>query len=91
METGKIQVKTIDAAALRIVRTLIAFTDAKDPQEYPPSLSACEEHLAFAQEVAEKSAVLIKNQNCVLPLSEKKVKNIVLVGDLSKTANTGCH
>ena len=73
------------------MRTLLAFTEADDPQEYPAALSACEEHLAFAQEVAEKSAVLIKNQNNVLPLAEKQVRNVVLVGDLAKAKNTGDH
>ena len=88
---GTLQVKTIDESATRIVRTLLAFTEADDPQEYPAALSACEEHLAFAQEVAEKSAVLIKNQNNVLPLAEKQVRNVVLVGDLAKAKNTGDH
>jgi beta-glucosidase len=91
IQEGKIQVKTIDAAALRIVRTLLAFTDAKDPQNYPASLAGCENHLAFAQEVAEKSAVLIKNENQVLPFAKQQVRNIVLVGDLANIANTGDH
>ena len=88
---GKIQVQTIDEAARRIVRTLIAFAGAKDPQAYPESLSGSEDHLAFAQEVAEKSAVLIKNENNLLPLAEQQVRNLVLVGDLAKTQNTGDH
>ncbi len=91
IQEGKVQVKTIDEAARRIVRTLIAFADARDPQEYPASLSGCEAHLAFAQEVAEKSAVLIKNQNGVLPLDGSRVRDLVLVGDLARTANTGDH
>jgi beta-glucosidase len=91
IQQGKIQVQTIDAAALRIVRTLLAFADAKDPQEYPASLAGCEEHLAFAQQVAEKSAVLIKNENHVLPFAEQLLRNIVLVGDLANIENTGDH
>jgi beta-glucosidase len=88
---GKIAVTTIDAAAIRIVRTLMAFKDAKDPQEYPAALAGCEQHLAFAQEVAEKSAVLIKNDSRILPFNKERVRNIVLVGDLAGTANTGDH
>ena len=91
IRAGKLQVKTIDAAALRIVRTLLAFADAKDPQPYPASLAGCEEHLAFAQEVAEKSAVLIKNERQVLPFAKTHIREIVLVGDLAGTANTGDH
>jgi beta-glucosidase len=56
IKAGKIVEKTIGEAAVRIVRTLIAFADAKDPQDYPASLSGSEEHQAFAQGVAEKSA-----------------------------------
>ena len=91
IQNGQIQVDTIDEAAIRIVRTLIAFEEAEDPQAYPASLARCEEHLAFAQEVAEKSTVLIKNDNRVLPFDEDQVRNIVLVGDLAETENTGDH
>jgi len=42
---GSVKEETIDKAAVRIVRTLLAFQRAKDPQEYSPQLNACEEHL----------------------------------------------
>lgn len=91
LQEGKIEIKTIDEAARRIVRTLIAFKDAKDTQDYPASLAGNDAHLAFAQEVAEKSAVLIKNENQVLPFVEKQVRNVALVGDLAEVQNTGDH
>ena len=46
----------------------------------------CEEHLSLAQEVAEKSFVLLKNEG-VLPL--KVTQNIALIGKLAVTENLG--
>ena len=90
LQKGLIKEEIIDEAAIRIVRTLIAFANAADPQEYPEALAGCEDHKAFAQEVAEKSAVLIKNDT-VLPFDQSKIRNVVLVGDLAAIENTGDH
>ncbi len=91
IRAGKVAEESIDESALRIIRTLLAFTDASDPQAYPSALSGDEEHLRFSQEVAEKSAVLVKNAGDTLPFIEKQIKSVVLVGDLAKTENTGDH
>jgi beta-glucosidase len=88
---GTVKEATIDKAAVRIVRTLLAFQGAKDPQEYSPALNACEEHMNLAQEAAEKSITLIKNQNHTLPFDASRTKKVVLVGDLGAVQNTGDH
>ena len=88
---GTVQEATIDKAALRIVRTLLAFKEAGDPQEYSPQLGACAEHLALALEVAEKSITLIKNNDHTLPFDPNKTKKVALVGDLGAVQNTGDH
>lgn len=89
LKKGQITQEQIDDAVLRQVRTLLAFSEAEDPQDYPASLNQCAEHVALAKEVAEKSMTLLKNDG-VLPFS-KDVKNIVIVGDLAKDGNTGDH
>lgn len=89
LKKGKITMEQIDESCVRIIRTLLAFAEAEDPQEYPKELGQCPEHVALAKEVAEKSITLLKNDS-VLPFS-KNVKNIVLVGDLAKDGNTGDH
>ena len=43
----------IDEAALRIVRTILAFD--KDHKEYDMSVVGCAEHIAVAKEAAEKA------------------------------------
>jgi beta-glucosidase len=89
VKAGKVPESDIDEAALRIVRTLIAFASAKDPQEYPKSLIACEAHRRLALEVAEKSLTLLKNEGGILPFSKKSVKRLAIVGSLADAENTG--
>lgn len=91
IKSGLVKVETIDKAAVRIVRTLLAFKEAEDPQAYPPTLSACEEHVKLAQEVAEKSITLLKNNAHTLPFDANQTKKVVLVGDLGAVQNTGDH
>jgi beta-glucosidase len=91
IKKGTVKKATIDQAAVRIVRTLLAFQQARDPQEYSPRLNACEEHIRLAQEVAEKSITLIKNTDHILPFDAGRVRQVVLVGDLGAVQNTGDH
>jgi beta-glucosidase len=88
---GTVTEETIDKAAVRIVRTLLAFQQAKDPQEYSPALNACKEHINLAQEAAEKSITLIKNKDHTLPFDAGRTKKVALVGDLGAVQNTGDH
>lgn len=87
---GTITEAMIDEAAIRIVRTILAFSEAEDPQDYPKELIACNAHAMLAREVAEKSITLIKN-NGMLPLSSAKIKTLALVGDLAAYENIGDH
>jgi beta-glucosidase len=91
IKRGTVKEATIDKAAVRIVRTLLAFHEAKDPQEYSPKLNACEEHMNLAQEAAEKSITLMKNKDHTLPFNANKIKKVALVGDLGAVQNTGDH
>jgi beta-glucosidase len=58
---------------------------------YDKSLIASPEHIALAREVAEKSAVLLKNENTLLPFDKNKMKKIVVIGTLADSRNTGDH
>ena len=90
LKTGKIKEEQIDEAALRIVRTLLAFSSSPEECDYSPDLIACNEHIALAREVAEKSVTLVKNEG-LLPLDRAKHRRIALVGDLCDTENIGDH
>jgi beta-glucosidase len=91
VEKGVVSIELIDDAVRRIIRTLLRYTTRLDPQVYDKSLVACEEHVKLARIAAEKSMVLLKNQNSVLPLQIDKLKSIAIIGPLADLKNTGDH
>ena len=63
-----------------------------DPRpDYPEDLIGSEEHIALALEAAEKSMVLMQNNNQVLPLDKASLKNVLVVGKLADYENIGDH
>jgi len=91
---GLVAESTIDEAVRRIIRTVLKFTLAPDPQEYPEEIIACREHRELAQRAAETSMVLLKNQPVtggrpVLPLDEAKIKKLAVLGELATAPNIG--
>jgi beta-glucosidase len=84
---GRVPMGKIDAAAVRVARTILAFDAGLKRGAYPMSLLSSKEHVALAREVAEKSITLIKNDR-VLPLG-KDIKTVALVGKLAATPNIG--
>lgn len=85
VEDGFVKEEVIDDAAVRIVRTIIAFDD--EHKEYGKEVVGCKEHIALAKQAAEESITLIKNEN-VLPL-DKSIKKIALIGNLATKENIG--
>lgn len=88
VKDGFVPEERIDDAALRIVRTIMAFD--RGHKEYDMSVVGCKEHIAVAKKAAEESITLVKNQG-VLPLDKSKVKKLALIGKLGDTANIGDH
>jgi beta-glucosidase len=91
VEGGQVPRSEIDESVRRIVRTKLVYLTREDPQAYPRSLAGSAEHAALAREVAEKAAVLLKNDGPLLPLDKTKVRRIAVVGHLAETDNTGDH
>ncbi|HHT43761.1 MAG TPA: glycosyl hydrolase [Firmicutes bacterium] len=79
---GLVPEEKIDEAAVRIIRTLLAFTEADD-KEYDMSLVGCDEHIALARECAEKGITLLQNTDNVLPLNKNKLNQILVLGELA--------
>jgi beta-glucosidase len=91
VKAGKVNESKINEAAVRIVRTLLAFSAAKDPQEYPRNIIGCVEHINLAKKVAEESITLIQNNGNVLPFSKTASKKIAVIGKLGNNENIGDH
>lgn len=85
---GLVPEERINDAALRIVRTLLAFTEADD-KEYDQSVIGCDEHIALALEAAEKGITLLQNRNNVLPFDRDKITRIAVFGRLADKEVTG--
>ena len=87
----KISEEQIDELVRQIVRTKLLFANRKDSIEYKKEFLGSKEHAALALEVAEKSAVLLKNENSLLPIPIKMIQKILVVGSLADSRETGDH
>ncbi|MBH1939328.1 glycoside hydrolase family 3 C-terminal domain-containing protein [Mobilitalea sibirica] len=90
VKDGKVSEEKIDESALRIIRTLLAFTSQQDTQ-CNSSVLASKEHIALALESARKGITLLKNEKQILPLDKKKVKKILVLGALGEAEPIGDH
>lgn len=90
VKSGQIPEKVLNEAARRVIRTSLVFENTPDPVTYTKGMIACKEHVALAKEAAQKSMVLIKNENQVLPFS-RDVRKVLVVGHLAEQENTGDH
>lgn len=88
VKDGFVPESRIDDAALRIVRTILAFD--RGHKEYDMSVVGCREHIALARKAAEESITLIRNRG-VLPLDRAKIRKLAVIGKLGDTANIGDH
>lgn len=91
VKAGAITEKQIDDLILPVISTKLFFASQKDVQAYPKDLVGCQAHIVLAREVAEKSAVLLKNESNFLPLDKTKIKRIAVVGSLAALKQTGDH
>ena len=87
VKEGLVDASRINDAALRIVRTLLAFEDKKE--HVRPNVIGCKKHTMLALESAREGITLIKNQNQVLPLDRKSTRQVVVLGRLAQKENTG--
>ncbi|RZJ49861.1 MAG: glycosyl hydrolase [Flavobacterium sp.] len=95
VKEGKVSVDLIDDAVKRILRKKFELGLFEDPYRYSDEKRAEKvlnnpENRKAAKEVAEKSIVLLKNENNTLPLS-KNLKTIAFIGPMVKEykANMG--
>lgn len=91
IKEGKIKEQQIDTLVFPILRTKLLYASYPDTKKYPRSLVGCIDHTILAREVAEKSAVLLKNENNILPLDKNKIKRIAVIGSVCDVRETGDH
>lgn len=89
LRLGHITMTDIDSLVVQTVRTKMDFLSRPDTGLYPRSLLACKQHIDLAREVAEQSAVLLRNENAALPLDPKKLKTVLVSGSMMDYAETG--
>ncbi len=85
----KVTVAVIDDAVKRILKKKFEMGLFDDPFRFSNAAREQEQfnnaaHLQASQSIAEKSIVLLKNKNQLLPLS-KQIKNIALIGPFVKS------
>lgn len=83
VKVGKVNEEQIDTAVRRILRAKFMAGLFDKPYPDPERLSEVvhrPEHVALALEVAQESAVLLKNDSTLLPLDASKLKSIAVIG-----------
>jgi beta-glucosidase len=91
IKQGAITEQDINGLIFPIIRTKLLFAARQDTRSYPRDLVGSREHTRLAREVAEKSAVLLKNDYNMLPLDKTKIKHIAVIGSLADLKQTGDH
>jgi len=85
---GEVSQDKIDDAVLRILRQKARFAKVGDAG-YDRKKIAGKEHGNLAREVAQKSIVLLKNENQALPFRRESLKSIAVIGPRANRANLG--
>lgn len=93
VKDGKVPEEKIDDAAIRIIRTLLAFDSCKEEgnKERKETVLACETHVSLALESARKGITLLQNNKNILPLNKNAVKKVLVVGSLAEGELIGDH
>ena len=93
-EDGKITLEQIDEAVGRILRVKLLlglFENHRSKKELSKKIVRCEEHVKTARRMAQRSIVLLRNQEGILPL-RKDLESICVIGPLadSRSDPLGC-
>ncbi|MFI3267705.1 MAG: glycoside hydrolase family 3 C-terminal domain-containing protein [Rikenellaceae bacterium] len=85
VENGSVLERQINKSVKRLfeIRMRLGMFDPVERNPYASigrEVIECDEHKAIAYEMAQKSMVLLKNENNTLPLDRKKIKRIAVVG-----------
>ncbi|MEV6848018.1 glycoside hydrolase family 3 C-terminal domain-containing protein [Actinoplanes sp. NPDC051411] len=79
---GQVPPSRVDDMVTRIMREEFRFGLFDHPSaDTPSAIAATPAHIATARQVSEDGTVLLKNAGGVLPLNDRKLKSIAVIGD----------
>ncbi|MEM7340555.1 MAG: glycoside hydrolase family 3 N-terminal domain-containing protein [Actinomycetota bacterium] len=91
IEQGDVSMAEVDAAATRVVSTLLRFDEILSQPAPPRELLGAPEHRALARDVAARSSVLLRNEAVagapVLPFAT--TDSVAVIGRLADRVNLG--
>jgi beta-glucosidase len=90
VQRGEVSLERIDDALRRVLRSLFRTLAAPEPERYGPEAIACPAHVALAREAAEKSIVLLRNEE-LLPFDAGTLRRLLVLGRLAEEPNLGDH
>ena len=91
---GLIPEWVLDTAVTRILKAKFLLGLFEDPYVDPThvgTVTNTETHKALALETAHKSIILLKNENSLLPLDEKKIRNLAVIGPNAAELHFGAY
>lgn len=83
VKQGKIDIELIDRAVARVLHEkflLGLFENPYTPIEGVDEFVGNDTHRALAQKAAEKAIILLRNDESLLPLDDKKIKSLAVIG-----------
>lgn len=89
VQRGEVEESVIDEKVRRLMRVRFESGIFDRTDKVDASVIHRKAHKALAQEAAEKSIVLLKNEADVLPLDRKAIKTIAVIGPNAARARTG--
>jgi len=91
ISSGSLTQKDLNSAVSNILRTKIM----SGMMDYYPTSSKTNtntpEHVQVALECAQKSAILLKNTNNILPINKSTVKTVAIIGPTAARGNLNCY
>ncbi len=84
---GEVNVAIIDDKVRRILRVMLNTGVLDEKIAVSGAIKEFPAHRKLAREVAEEAIVLLKNDNCLLPLDKKTLKTIAVIGPNAASAS----